>query len=156
MRRKEREVTEPAEIEAIIKKCKVCRIAMNDAKGIYIVPLNFGYQLADGVITLYFHGAKEGRKADLLNGENVIAGFEMDCDAQLVEGAAACSYTSKYASIIGQGKAAVISDMTEKEAGMNFIMEHQTGKRFEFPEQMLARTMLFKITAEVFSAKRND
>lgn len=154
MRRKEREVTEIKEITAIIEQCMVCRIAMNDENGIYIVPLNFGFGLEEE-LTLYFHGAKKGRKAEILLGGDVTAGFEMDCEQELVEGEQACNYTYKYASVIGRGKASVIDDLTAKSAALNQIMKQQTGKTFDFPEKMLEATMLFQIKASEYSVKRN-
>ena len=48
MRRKDREITDFNEIIEIIKKCDVCRIAMNDGDFPYIVPLNFGLDVQDG------------------------------------------------------------------------------------------------------------
>ena len=62
MRRKDREVTNPEEIESILRRCRVCRIAMQDEEGLYILPLSYGYEMDNGCLTLYFHGAKEGRK----------------------------------------------------------------------------------------------
>ena len=59
MRRKEREVTDIKEIREVLDSCKVCRLGIADEGGAYIVPLNYGYRLEDGVLTLYFHGAKE-------------------------------------------------------------------------------------------------
>ena len=43
MRRADREVTDPRQVEAIIATCKIVNIAYTDAEGITIVPLNFGY-----------------------------------------------------------------------------------------------------------------
>ena len=43
MRRADREVTEPQQIDAIIATCKIVSLAYTDAEGITIVPLNFGY-----------------------------------------------------------------------------------------------------------------
>lgn len=42
MRQKDREVTELQEIIAIMRRCDVCRLALNDEGYPYIVPLNFG------------------------------------------------------------------------------------------------------------------
>ena len=44
MRRKDREITERAEIEAILREAQVCRIALADDDGPYIVPMSFGYR----------------------------------------------------------------------------------------------------------------
>ncbi|MCI9135355.1 MAG: pyridoxamine 5'-phosphate oxidase family protein, partial [Lachnospiraceae bacterium] len=40
MRRKDREITDFQEILEIIRKCDVCRIALNDEEFPYMVPLN--------------------------------------------------------------------------------------------------------------------
>lgn len=44
MRRKERQVTNPAEIRAVIDRCKVLRLGLNAAGAPYIVPMNFGWK----------------------------------------------------------------------------------------------------------------
>ena len=62
MRRKEREISDRNEIEAVILQADVCRLAMVDEASPYIVPLNFGF--ADN--SLYFHSAHKGRKVDIL------------------------------------------------------------------------------------------
>lgn len=45
MRRADREVADPQQVEAIIATCKIVSLAYTDAEGITIVPLNFGYAL---------------------------------------------------------------------------------------------------------------
>ena len=64
MRRKNREVTDRARIEEIIRSCHVCRLGFVDDGRAYIVPMNFGYVEEDGKYVFYFHSAKEGRKID--------------------------------------------------------------------------------------------
>ena len=88
MRRKDREVTEMEEIQQIFDECKVCRIGIMDENGPYIVPVNYGYVREEGKVILYIHGAREGKKIDLIRHE-------------LVEGDTACQYSYYYASIIG-------------------------------------------------------
>ena len=68
MRKKNKEITDIDEIEGIIKKATCCRIGLVDGDEPYIVPLNFGYENS----TLYFHGASEGRKIDLIKDNKVI------------------------------------------------------------------------------------
>ena len=77
MRRKDREVTDPGRIADVISRCACCRIGFCDGGEVYIVPLNFGYEIKDNACTFYFHGAKEGRKIDLIH-KNPKVGFEMD------------------------------------------------------------------------------
>jgi nitroimidazol reductase NimA-like FMN-containing flavoprotein (pyridoxamine 5'-phosphate oxidase superfamily) len=43
MRKKEREVTDIAELESIISRSDVCRVAFADKDVPYIVTMNFGY-----------------------------------------------------------------------------------------------------------------
>ena len=66
MRRKDREVTDNYEINKIINSCQIIRLAFADGVAPYIVPLNFGFEEKDVKRTFYFHGAKEGRKLDLI------------------------------------------------------------------------------------------
>ena len=80
MRRAERVVTDETRIAAVIEDCKVCRIGLADAGGVYIVPMNFGTEVEDGKRIFWFHSAGEGRKYRLLRlaaarGETV--GFEL-------------------------------------------------------------------------------
>ena len=57
MRQRNREISEFNEIIEVMKKCDVCRLALNDHGYPYILPLNFGMEMVDGKINLYFHSA---------------------------------------------------------------------------------------------------
>ena len=91
MRRADREVTEPQQIDAIIATCKIVSLAYTDAEGITIVPLNFGYvfDAESSHLTLYFHGSATGRKMDAVKaaGNALPVAFEMATDCEVVEGA---------------------------------------------------------------------
>ena len=82
MRRKDRAVTDPAKIRAVLAECQVCRLGLRDGDRVYVVPLNFGLAEREGKQFLYFHGAKEGRKADLIR-QGGCACFEMDTGYRL-------------------------------------------------------------------------
>ena len=60
MRRKDKEIKDQQEIESILGKADVCRLAFSDNDIPYIVPVNYGYRDH----CLYFHSAKEGKKID--------------------------------------------------------------------------------------------
>ena len=89
MRRADREVTEPQQIDAIIATCKIVSLAYTDAEGITIVPLNFGYvfDAESNHLTLYFHGSATGRKMDAVKAANnaLPMAFEMATDCEVVE-----------------------------------------------------------------------
>ena len=73
MRMKDREITDKAIIEKIIKESDICRLGLSHNNEAYIVPLNFGY--ADNVI--YVHTGKVGKKIDMIKGNNSVC-FEME------------------------------------------------------------------------------
>ena len=102
MRRSDREVTDRAEIARIIASCDCCRVGFAAEDGVYIVPLNFAYVETGALGALYFHGAKEGRKAGLIAARPK-AGFEMDCGHRLNASDRACGYSFAYKSVIGTG-----------------------------------------------------
>ena len=66
MRRKDREVTDPAAIRQILDSAKVMYMGLSDLGEPYVVPLNYGYTLENGILTLYFHSAPAGRKMESL------------------------------------------------------------------------------------------
>ena len=104
MRRSDREIKDRAELLDVISRCDVCRLALNDEEGYpYILPLNFGEKDVDGQLTLYFHGAMEGKKYELME-KDPRASFEMDCSHELFMNDAGNERTMKYESVIGRGR----------------------------------------------------
>ena len=77
MRRKEREVWDINELLSIVQECRICHLGMQDEKGVYIVPLNYGFEYLNETLTLYFHSANVGRKIDALKKNNSVC-IEMD------------------------------------------------------------------------------
>ncbi len=152
MRRKDREVTETKEFLQIIEQCKVCRIAMHDETGPYIVPMNFGYTYENSQLVLFFHSAKEGRKIRALK-ENSDVCFEMDCEHKLITADVACNYGYFYKSIIGNGKAVFIDNAGEKKTSLSILMKHLTGQDFTFDDQMVSSVCVFKIIVDNYSGK---
>ena len=138
MRRKEREITEKNAIRSIIEECKVLRLGFYDEEKdeVYIVPVNFGCEEKDGKLIFYIHGAKEGRKAELIK-RTGRAGFELDCGCKITDGPSACAYSANYKSIVGKGSIRMIpdSDRAEKRHALMRIMLKNTGKAdWEFPD----------------------
>lgn len=152
MRRKDREVTEIQEILRIIDQCQVCRVAMVDDAGPYIVPMNFGCSFESNQLVLYFHCASEGRKIDALR-QNPQVCFEMDCEHRLIEGEAPCSFAYSFKSVIGSGRAEFIEEPEEKKAALSLLMRHQTGRAFDFDDKAASSVTVFKIIAHEFTGK---
>ena len=153
MRRKDREVTEISDILSIIDSCKVCRIGMTDDQGIYIVPMNFGYEFVDNRLDIYVHCAKEGRKLSAIV-VNPSVCVEMDCEHRLTEDEVACEYGYRFASVIGNGKAHILKDIEEKKHGLSVLMRHQTGREFVFEDAQTKSVAVVRIKIEAFTGKR--
>ncbi len=150
MRRKDKEITDRNEIEAIIQRSDVCRVAMADHTGPYIVPLNFGF--SDN--TLYFHSALKGRKIDILK-KNPEVCFEFDQGVELVpgEGEKACGWGTRYQSVIGFGTAVFITETGEKKKALNIIMAHYAGKTFEFSDTDVDQVAVIRIDIRRMTGK---
>lgn len=151
MRRSDREVKEFANIVAIMRKCDVCRVALNGDGYPYILPLNFGMQVEVDKITLYFHGALEGTKYALIEKDNR-ASFEMDCAHKLITDPVRGSCTMEYESVIGQGHIEILSG-DEKYDALCVLMEHYHQADFPFNKAVIPHTKVFKLVVESVTAK---
>ncbi|MDE5820191.1 MAG: pyridoxamine 5'-phosphate oxidase family protein [Lachnospiraceae bacterium] len=156
MRRNDREVTDLMKIENIISRCTCCRIGFHDEGEVYIVPLSFGYAAKGDTYIFYFHGAKEGRKIDLIK-KNPVVGFEMDTNYALNEADLACGYSARFQSIIGSGVISIVSEIEEKKSGLSLIMEHHTGKQdWNFDEKKVNAVTVFKLEVTKMSCKEHE
>jgi nitroimidazol reductase NimA-like FMN-containing flavoprotein (pyridoxamine 5'-phosphate oxidase superfamily) len=151
MRRSEKEIINRREIDAILSKATVCRIGLIDHDIPYIVPLNFGYSNN----CLYFHSAPLGKKIELLKTNTVIC-FEVDIDHEIIDRGIACNWTSKYASVIGYGKASFITDPVQKKDALNCIINHYSpGSSYTFREKNLKETTVIKIEINQVTGKKS-
>lgn len=152
MRRSDREIKDFDEIIEVMKLCNVCRIALNADGYPYIVPLNFGMTVENGVVTLYFHSALEGTKLDLIRKDNRAA-FEMDCEHKLVLDEENGNCTMNYKSVIGQGSIEFVPD-DEKLNALKILMAHYRREDFPFNEKVIPRTAVFKLTVSEMTGKK--
>lgn len=142
------------EIVGIVAKCDVCRIAVNGDDGWpYVVPLNFGYDVVDGVLTLYFHSALAGRKHELIAADNR-ATFEMDCGHELVSVRERGYCTMNYESVIGRGHIFYVEDEAEKAAALAAMTDRYHAEHFEYNRAALPRTSVYKLVVESVTGKR--
>lgn len=155
MRRKDRELIDFSKIIGIIHDCDCCRLGLVDNHEAYMIPMNFGYDVIDGHLNLYFHCASEGRKMDLLPKQSVVS-FEMDTNHQLVEGKLGCDFSFRYQSVMGTGSVKEVTDTDEKIHGLQKIMAHYTNKtQWEFHEKILNTTKILKLSVSTLSCKEH-
>ncbi len=151
MRKKEKEITDPAVLEEIIARARVCRVAMCDDDIPYMVPMNFGYR--EGRV--YLHSAREGKKLDILR-RNPRVCFEVDTDHELVRADHSCGYDMRYRSVIAFGRASLVEDEEERRRGLDAIMEHygEEGPHL-YRERNLSLTAVIRIDIEEMTGKAN-
>ncbi|MGD9383080.1 MAG: pyridoxamine 5'-phosphate oxidase family protein [Desulfobacterales bacterium] len=148
MRRKDKAITNNAEIESIIRRSMVCRLAMANQDRPYMVPLCFGYKDH----TLYFHSAGQGKKLDMLKKNNSVC-FEFDIDCEPIKSDKACEWGMKYKSVIGFGKASFIEELESKRRALDIIMQHYSGESFDYPEAKIKNTVVIKVKIEHMTGK---
>ncbi|MEE8896894.1 MAG: pyridoxamine 5'-phosphate oxidase family protein [Eubacteriales bacterium] len=154
MRRSDRELTELDDILDVMRKCDVCRIALNDRDGFpYILPLNFGMTCENGQIELFFHSATEGYKLDLIKNDNR-ASFEMDCDhtLQYFEDKGYCTFA--YESVIGKGHITILEGEEKVDALQKLMDHYHPEKHAYFNPAAIPRTTAYKLTVESVTGKR--
>ncbi len=151
MRRSDREITDFDRMIEIMRQCDVCRLAINDGEYPYIVPLNFGMTVNERQVKLYFHGATEGTKLDLI-AKNPRVSFEMDCahELMLIEEGKNC--TMNYESVIGRGIARILPE-DEKYDALTAIMRHYRAESFGINEAVIPHTAAIELTVESMTAK---
>ena len=152
MTRREREVTDPVEILKILDKCKILHLGLVDGDEPYVVPMNYGYTMEEGALTLYLHCATAGYKLDLIR-KNPKVFFEMECDVEMFEGELPCQFGNTYASIMGRGKGVLVEDVEGKKEALKIFMKSQTGKDFDFTDKMVGIVTIIKIPVSEYTAK---
>ncbi len=120
MRHPDREIVDIHEIAGIFEKADTIRVGMNGGDYPYVVPVSFGWELVDGEIALYFHGARRGMKYDLLKRDPRVC-VEADALRGYVPNGG--SYTADYESAIGFGKAESLSGDAAVH-GMRLLLRH--------------------------------
>lgn len=152
MTRREFEVTDPAVIREILDGSKVLHLGLVDDGMPYVVPMNYGYRMEDGKLTIYLHSAVKGYKLDVI-AKNPTCCFEMEYGVEPFAGKVACQYGITYHSLMGRGKAVMVEDVAEKEQAMTLLMKTQTGKDFAFNERLVSIVSVIRIDVSEYTAK---
>lgn len=130
-------------------------IALNDDGFPYMVPLNFGMDIEDGQLYLYFHCAMQGKKLDLIRKDNR-ATFEMDCDHNFILYDERMSCTMGYSSVVGHGIIEFVEEEKKYEA-LKILMRQYHAEDFQFNKDMIKVTTVLKMKVlDVTGKHRNN
>ena len=152
MTKRERQVTDPAQILHILDTGKVLHLGLAVDNEPYVVPMNYGYTMEEGKLTMYLHSATRGKKLDMIRANPKVF-FEIDCDLMPFEGDVACQYGLVYSSIMGKGTAHIVEDVEEKMKAMSILMKTQTEKDFTFNERLVSIVSVIRIDVDAYTAK---
>lgn len=152
MRRSDREITEFEEIIDVLNHCDVVRLALNGDDGYpYVVPLNFGYSVDGGRLTLYFHSALDGKKLDLISKDGR-ACFEADCAHELISDTERGYCSMNYKSVVGRGRVTMLA-AEQKAAALSLIVAKYHPEGFEFNYAAIPATAVYKLEVESVTGK---
>ena len=107
-------------------------------------------------LLLYFHSAKEGRKADAFRKDPNVA-FELDCGYEVITGDYACSYSAAYESIMGNGTVTLLETPEKKERALTLLMKHAApGANLVFRPEMLEAAAVYCLRVSSLTGKRRE
>ena len=149
LRRKDREMPEAFAL-SVADTCEYAVLSVTDADGNpYCVPVSI---VREGM-TLYFHSAKEGFKAEAMRKHPKVC---VACvgDTRLVPE----QFTTEYESAVIRGIAYEVSDETEKRKALRLICERYAPSNMggfeKAVSESLSRTAIWKIEITEITGKR--
>ncbi len=112
MRRKDREMEKEAAYE-LLRTCEWGVLSLCDTLNPYALPISYAYQ-GDKI---YFHGATEGTKIDIIN-KNPRALLVCVGKTKIIPS----KFTTEYESVIVNGTISVIEDEKERRVGLQALI----------------------------------
>ena len=152
MTKRERQITDEAQITAILDAGKVLHLGLAVDNEPYVVPMNYGYTRENGKLVMYLHSAVRGKKLDMIRANPKVF-FEIDCDLVPFESELPCQYGLSYSSVMGKGIAHIVDDVEEKKKAMSILMKTQTNKDFTFEDRLVSVVAVIRIDVEAYTAK---
>ncbi|MCP8971333.1 pyridoxamine 5'-phosphate oxidase family protein [Ectobacillus ponti] len=160
MRYAKRECTDRGRIDAFLRQAKTGFLGLSDEEGPYVIPLNFAYY--NGAI--YFHGAAEGRKIDMMKQNNRVC-FTISEEYGTIADPIPAHTDTAYMSVILFGESEEVTDLDEATAAMQCMLDKYVPGYYDQPlakshveryrSSKGSRTAVFKIVPTSLSAKEN-
>jgi hypothetical protein len=98
----------------------------------------------------------EGRKIDYMTANPRVC-FEMEQDVRVIRNEElACKWGQSFSSVIGFGTIHEITDQPGRMAAMNQVMQHYSGRQWEFDPETFAKVRLWRISIEELTGKRRE
>ena len=148
LRRKDREITDHAAIDAILTAGKVLYLALCEEDTPFLVPVFYAYVGNE----LYFHGARVGTKMSILK-RNPKVCFAVSLDHGVIASENACDFEAKHRTVVGLGRASIVDDEAEKVVALDRIVARFTDRKFDYPMTSLAAPGVVRSSIESVKGK---
>jgi len=131
-----RVVTERAEMDEVLRGCKVCRLGVTD----------------DGE-AVYLHTGLKGRKIEILH-RNPRVCLEFDILDGMIEADRGCGWSMRFRSVLVFGTAVELNDTKEKRRGLRAIMAQYSPGDYTFPDEILERTAAIRVEIDSMTGRK--
>lgn len=143
-------INDRKEIDAILKQCKTCYVAMSDNDVPYILPMNFAMD-GDCII---LHSAQSGRMWETIRkNPKVCINWTLGEELAWQDLEVACSYRVKSKSVIVEGTAEIIDNEVEKERLFKQFMTQYSDLPFKFNAPAIRNVGVLLVPISKLSAK---
>ena len=138
------------DMELLLERMAVGRLAVTTEDGPYIVPVN--YLFSEGAI--YIHSGQTGRKIEALQADSRVC-FLVDEVGPQVVWEQGCGISQIYESVICFGKAEFVEDPVEKRRILEAMVRKFVPQDHPLKDQNIAKTAVIRIAIESMSGKTN-
>jgi nitroimidazol reductase NimA-like FMN-containing flavoprotein (pyridoxamine 5'-phosphate oxidase superfamily) len=154
MRRKEKEITDPAEMKAVLAAAKYVTVAMCRADEPYLVTLSHGYDEKRNAV--YFHCARAGKKIEILAANDRVWGQAL-VDRGYADGR--CDHL--FTSVQFHGRVSFIEDEAEKRHALAVMirqLESDPARVMgnQVNEASVTKVHIGRIDLDYLSGKRSE
>ena len=144
MRRSDREITSESGVRDILDEGRIMHLGLFDDAYPYVVPLHYGYEYADGKLTLYAHSARAGHKLDLIERSYNLEVSSPGLDRELIKDTDFVRFTGREVEVktYGQidGSKNFEGTLIGKEG--DTVIIDKAGKRLEIPSDKISKINL--------------
>ncbi len=154
IRRKEKEVTDRAEMVRVLLEARYVTVAMCDDDGPYLATLTHGFD--EGRNAIYFHCAQEGRKVDALKRDGRVWGQAL-IDLGYADGS--CDHL--YETTQFRGKVTFVLGLEEKRHALMIMIrknerDPERVAADQVTDESLRRVNIGRIDIDLMTGKRSE
>ena len=154
LRRKERGMKTSRDMELLLERMPVGRLAVTTAEGPYIAAVNYVFMGG----SIYFHSGLAGRKMEALRADSRVC-FMVDEIGPQVLWEQGCGINQIYKSVICFGKAELVESPLEKRVILERMVQKYVPSSYPhspMKDQNIEKTAVVRIVIESMSGKANE